>query len=120
MSVEPHARVLGDYTTTRKNGVAVTRVTNAVATGVAPDPTLGNLTPDVTWSLAYLHVGLEGLNANRAALNAQSALGLLHGFVSDNVSVAMHAKEKANRLGVPGAGLVARRRGDHEVPLGLR
>ena len=98
VSVEPHARVLGTYTTTKKNGVDVTRLTSAVATGVAPDPTLGNLTPDVTWSLAYLHVGLEGLNANRAALSAQTALGLLHGFVSDNVSVAIHAKEKSRRV----------------------
>jgi minor extracellular serine protease Vpr len=97
VSIQPHARVLGTYTTTKKNGVAVSRVTNSVATGVAPDPTLGNLTPDVTWSVAYLHVGLEGLNANRAALNAQTALGLLHGFVSDNVSVAIHGKERANR-----------------------
>jgi PKD repeat protein len=100
VSIEPHARVLGTYTTTKKDGVAVTRLTDAVATGVAADPTLGNLTPDVTWSLAYLHVGLEGWNANRAALSAQSALGLLHDFVSDNVSVAMHAREKANRTAV--------------------
>jgi subtilisin family serine protease len=97
VSVEPHARVLGTYTTTRKNGVDVTRLTNAVATGVAPDPTLGNPTPDVSWSAAYLHVGLEGLNANRAALNAQTALGLLHGFVSDSVSVALHGNEKPGR-----------------------
>ena len=74
----------------------------------------------MTWSLAYLHVGLEGLNANRAALNAQTALGLLHGFVSDNVSVAIYAKEKSRTRRLPGAGLVGERRGDHQVPLGLR
>jgi hypothetical protein len=92
--VEPHARVLGSYTTTKKNGADVTRLTNAVATGVAPDPTLGQLTPRVSWSAAYLHVGLEGLNSNRAQLDVQTALGLLHGFVSDAVSVALNGKEK--------------------------
>jgi uncharacterized membrane protein len=65
---------------------------------VAPDPTLATPTPRVTWSVAYLHVGLEGLNANRAALTAQSALGLLHGFVSDSVSVALHGRERGNRV----------------------
>jgi minor extracellular serine protease Vpr len=98
VSIEPHARVLGTYTTTRKNGADVARLTNAVATGVAPDPTLATPTPRVTWSVAYLHVGLEGLNANRAALTAQSALGLLHGFVSDSVSVALHGRERGNRV----------------------
>jgi hypothetical protein len=98
VQVEPVARVLGTYTTTKKNGVDVTRLTDAVATGVAPDPTLGDLTPNVTWSAAYLHVGLEGLNANRAALTAQSALGMLHDFVSDSVSVSLDRKPKAGKV----------------------
>jgi hypothetical protein len=90
--------VLGTYTTTKKDGASVSRLTNAVATGVAGDPTLGTPTPRVTWNAAYLHVGLEGLNANRAALSAQTALGLLHDFVSDTVTVALHGKEKRGRV----------------------
>jgi PKD domain len=92
--VEAHARVLGTYTTTKKNGTDVTRLTSAVATGVAPDPTLGRLTPRVSWTAAYLHVGLEGLNANRAQLNVQTALGLVHDFVSDSVSVTLKGNSK--------------------------
>jgi subtilisin family serine protease len=87
--VEPHARVLGSYTTTKKDGVAVSRLTNSVATGVAADPTLSQLEPLVTWNSALLHVGLEGLNPNRGDLSPQTALGLLHDFVADSVSVAV-------------------------------
>jgi hypothetical protein len=87
--LEPHARVLGSYTTTTKDGVAASRLTNAVSTGVAGDPTLEQLEPLVTWNAALLHVGLEGLNANRSQLSPQTALGLLHDFVSDSVSVAV-------------------------------
>ena len=44
-SVAQHARVLGRYTTTKLDGAAVPRLTDAVATGVAPDPTLAQLDP---------------------------------------------------------------------------
>ena len=96
--VEPHARVLGSYTTTTKDGVAASRLTNGVSTGVAGDPTLENLEPLVTWNAALLHVGLEGLNANRGQLTPQSALGLLHDFVADEVSVALTHKVTAGRV----------------------
>ena len=96
--VEPHARVLGSYTTTKKDGVAVSRLTNGVATGVAADPTLSQLEPLVTWNAALLHVGLEGLNPNRGELSAQTALGLLHDFVSDSVSVSVTHKVTAGRV----------------------
>jgi hypothetical protein len=39
--------------------------------------TLAQLDPLVTWNAALMHVGLEGLNANRGELSAQSALGSL-------------------------------------------
>jgi hypothetical protein len=97
-TVSPHARVLGSYTTTKKDGVAVSRLTNSVATGVAGDPTLSQLEPLVTWNAALLHVGLEGLNANRGELSLQSALGLLHDFVADSVSVAVTHKVTADRV----------------------
>ena len=96
--VQPHARVLGSYTTTKKDGVAVSRLTNGVATGVAADPTLSQLEPLVTWNAALLHVGLEGLNPNRGDLSAQTALGLLHDFVSDSVSVSVTHKVTAGRV----------------------
>lgn len=96
--VEPHARVLGQYTTTKKDGVAVSRLTNGAAIGVAGDPTLGQLDPLVTWDAAFIHVGLEGLNANRGALSAQSALGLLLDFVTDNVTVAVSHRVRADRV----------------------
>ena len=96
--VEPHARVLGSYTTTTKDGVAASRLTNGVSTAVAGDPTLENLEPLVTWNAALLHVGLEGLNANRGQLSPQSALGLLHDFVADEVSVAVTHKVTAGRV----------------------
>ena len=98
LQVEPHARVLGSYTTTTKDGVAASRLTNGVSTGVAGDPTLENLEPLVTWNAALLHVGLEGLNANRGQLTPQSALGLLHDFVADEVSVALTHKVTAGRV----------------------
>ena len=99
VQVEPHARVLGHYTVTRKDGTAVTtRLTDGVSTGVAGDPTLENLEPLVTWNAAYLHVGLEGLNSNRGQLTAQSALGLLHDFVADSVSVSVTHKVTADRV----------------------
>ena len=97
--VEPHARVLGSYITTKKDGVAVSRLTNSVATGVAGDPTLSQLEPLVTWNSALLHVGLEGLNPNRGDLSPQTALGLLHDFVADSVSVAVtHRKETSKSV----------------------
>ena len=96
--VEPHARVLGRYTTTKKDGTAVPRVTESVATGVAGDPTLGRLDPLVTWNAALLHVGLEGLNANRGELSSQSALELLYDFVTDSVSAAVTHKVHAARV----------------------
>ncbi|HEX7222779.1 MAG TPA: S8 family serine peptidase, partial [Candidatus Limnocylindrales bacterium] len=96
--VEPHTRVLGSYTTTKKDGVAVSRLTNSVATGVAGDPTLSQLEPLVTWNSALLHVGLEGLNANRGQLSLQTALGRLHDFVADRVSVSVRHKVTADRV----------------------
>ena len=96
--VEPHARVLGRYTTTKKDGTAVSRLTDGVAIGVAGDPTLGQLDPLVTWNAALLHVGLEGLNTNRGELSPQTALALLHDFVSDNVSVAVSHRVRADRV----------------------
>ena len=95
---EPHARVLGSYTTTKKDGVAVSRLTNGVSTGIAADPTLSQLEPLVTWNAALLHVGLEGLNPNRGELSPQTALGLLHDFVADSVSVAVTHKVTADRV----------------------
>ena len=97
-SVSTHARVLGSYTTTTKDAVAVSRLTNSVATGVAPDPTLEQLDPTVNWGAALLHVGAEGLNSNRAQLNLQTALGLLHDFVADRVSVAVTHKVRSSRV----------------------
>ena len=98
VQVAPHARVLGRYTVTRKDGTAVSRITDGVSTGVAADPTLENLEPLVTWNAAYLHVGLEGLNPNRGQLSPQSALGLLHDFVADSVSVSVRHKVTADRV----------------------
>jgi hypothetical protein len=95
--VEPHARVLGRFTTTKKDGVAVSRLTDGVATGVAPDPTLENLDPNLLWTAAYVHVGLEGLNANRGELTPQAALGSLHDFLTDSVSVSATHKVTADR-----------------------
>jgi subtilisin family serine protease len=97
-SVEPHARVLGRYTATRIAGAAAPRLTDGVATGVAGDPTLTQLDPLVPWNAALLHVGLEGLNDNRGQLSAQTALGLLHDFVSDSVSVSVAHKVTADRV----------------------
>ena len=97
-SVEQHARVLGRYTMTNLNGAAVSRLTDGVATGVAPDPTLEQLDPQVSWGAALLHVGAEGLNPNRGDLGIQSALGLLHDFVADSVSVAVTHKVRATRV----------------------
>ncbi|HXH33864.1 MAG TPA: hypothetical protein VNJ54_05560 [Plantibacter sp.] len=48
-TVADHARVLGRYTTTKKDGTAVSPSTDGVATGVAPDPTLSRLVPRVKW-----------------------------------------------------------------------
>ena len=96
--VEPHARVLGSYTTTKKDGVPVSRLQNSVVTGVAGDPSLSQLDPLVGWNAALLHVGLEGLNPNRGELAPQTALGLLHDFVADSVSVAVTHKVTADRV----------------------
>ena len=96
-TVSANARVLGRYTTTKKDGTAVSRVTDGVSTGVAADPTLENLEPLVGWNAAYLHVGLEGLNANRGQLSPQAALGLLHDFVADSVSVAVTHRKTTSK-----------------------
>lgn len=97
-SVAQHARVLGRYTTTKLDGAAVPRLTDAVATGVAPDPTLAQPEPQVSWAAALLHVGAEGLNPNRGDLSLQSALGLLHDFVADRVSVKLRHTARASRV----------------------
>ena len=76
----------------------MSRVTENVATGVAPDPTLAQLDPRVKWGAALVHVGLEGLNANRGELSPQSALGLMYDFVADSVSVSMTHKVTADRV----------------------
>ena len=65
------------------------RLTDGVATGVTPDATLERPVPRVNWTAALLHVGAEGLNANRGELSPQTAIGLLHDFVADRVSVAV-------------------------------
>ncbi|MCI0415120.1 S8 family serine peptidase [bacterium] len=88
-NIAPHARVLGNYQTTTRNGIDALREESGVATGVAPDLTLENETPKVNWSAALLHVGLEGLNSNLGDLTAPQALGLLLDFVNDDVSVAL-------------------------------
>jgi subtilisin family serine protease len=97
-SISKHARILGEYTTTKANGSAVDRLTDAVATGVAPDPTLAVRDPRVSWTSALLHVGIEGLNANRGSLTPAAALGALHDFVSDSVSVAVTHKVRGDRV----------------------
>jgi hypothetical protein len=99
VQVEPHARVLGSYTTTKKDNVTVSRLTNGIATGVAADPTLSQLEPLVSWNEALLHVGLEGLNPNRDELSPQTGLGLLYDFVADSVSVAV-THRKTNSKGI--------------------
>ena len=96
--VLPHLRALGRYTTTKKDGTVVSRVTENVATGVAPDPTLAQLDPRVKWGAALVHVGLEGLNANRGELSPQSALRLMYDFVADSVSVSVTHKVTADRV----------------------
>jgi Subtilase family/PKD domain len=95
--VAPHGRVLGSYTTTKKDNVTVSRLTNGVATGVAGDPTLSQLEPLVSWNAALLHVGLEGLNPTRGELTPQTALGLLHDFVADSVSVAVTHRKTTSK-----------------------
>jgi hypothetical protein len=95
---EKHARVLGRYTTTKKDGVAAPRVSDGVAIGVAGDSTLSQLDPLVTWNAALIHVGLEGLNANRGELSAQGALKLLHDFVTDSVSASVSHRVRADRV----------------------
>jgi hypothetical protein len=96
--VQPHARVLGRYTTTKKDGTTVSRLTDGASIGVAGDPTVEQLDPFVTWNAALLHVGLEGLNANRGELSAQSGLGLLLDFVTDNVSASVTHRVRADRV----------------------
>ena len=38
-NISPHSRVLGNYITTTKNGVAAPRTSSSIASGVAADPT---------------------------------------------------------------------------------
>ena len=118
--VEPHARVLGSYTTTKKDGVAASRLTNGVSTGVAADPTLENVEPLVTWNAALLHVGLEGLNPNRGDLSRA---------VGARAPARLRRRQRLGRGHAQGdrrpgrvrrAGVVGTRGGDHDLPLGLR
>jgi minor extracellular serine protease Vpr len=95
---EQHGRVLGSYTTTKKDGIAAPRTVNGVAIGVAGDPTLGRLDPLVTWNATLIHVGLEGLNTNRGELTSQAALRLLYDFVADSVSVSVTHRVRADRV----------------------
>jgi hypothetical protein len=96
-SIAAHGRVLGSYTTTKLNGTSVSRLTNGVATAVAPDPTLAAPEPRVSWTAALLHVGIEGLNGNRGELTPTTAFRALHDFVSDDVSVAVTHRVRADR-----------------------
>jgi minor extracellular serine protease Vpr len=98
VSIGEHARVLGRYVSTKANDSAVSRLTDAVATGVAPDPTLAEREPRVSWTAALLHVGAEGINANLGNLSSADALGLLHDFVTDAVSVAVTTKVRSGRV----------------------
>jgi minor extracellular serine protease Vpr len=95
---EQYGRVLGSYTTTRKDGTPAPRTVNGVAIGVAGDPTLSRLDPLVTWNAALIHVGLEGLNTNRGELTSQAALRLLYDFVADSVSVSVTHRVRADRV----------------------
>jgi hypothetical protein len=97
-AVSEHARVLGRYTVTKLDGTAIARLTDAAAIGVAPDPTLVQPDPQVKWTSAVLHVGAEGLNANRGELSLQTALGQLHDFVADRVSVSLRHKARGRRV----------------------
>jgi Subtilase family/PKD domain/PA domain len=97
-AVSQHARVLGRYTVTKLDNTAIARLTDAAAIGVAPDPTLMQPEPQVNWTAAILHVGAEGLNANRGELSLQSALGQLHDFVADRVSVSLSHKARGHRV----------------------
>ena len=65
---------------------------------MAPDPTLAQPEPQVSWAAALLRVGAEGLNPNRGDLSLQSALGLLHDFVADRVSVKLRHTARASRV----------------------
>ena len=98
VSIAKHARVLGSYVTTKADGSAVSRLTDGVATGVAPDATLATREPRVSWTAALLHVGIEGINSNRGELTPASALGRLHDFVTDSVSVTVTHKVRGNRV----------------------
>jgi PKD domain len=97
-SIGKHARVLGRYVTTKADGSSASRLTDAVATGVAPDATLAQREPHVSWAAALLHVGAEGLNSNLGSLGAADAVGLLHDFVADSVSVAVTRKVRGHRV----------------------
>jgi hypothetical protein len=98
VSIGEHARVLGRYVSTKANDSAVSRLTDAVATGVAPDSTLAEREPRVSWTAALLHVGAEGINANLGNLSSADALGLLHDFVTDAVSVAVTTRVRSGRV----------------------
>lgn len=52
----------------------------------------------MSWTGALLHVGIEGLNANKADLGPATALGALHDFVSDSVSVSATHKVRGDRV----------------------
>lgn len=97
-SIAAHVRVLGEYGTTARNGEQVSRVTDAVATGVAADPTLAARDPKVTWAAALFHLGVEGMNGNRGELTPTTALLALHDFVADSVSVAVTHRVRSDRV----------------------
>jgi hypothetical protein len=118
VSIGEHARVLGRYVSTKANDSAVSRLTDAVATGVAPDPTLAEREPRVSWTAALLHVGAEGINSNLGNLSSADALGLLHDFVTDAVSVAVANKVRGGR--VEFVARVEPWRPDLRVAMGLR
>lgn len=95
--IAPHARVLGTYTTTERSGVAMPRLQDAVATGVAPDLTLERLTRLVPWSAAVLHVGIEGVRQG-GGLSGTAALGRLYDFVNDVVTVQIAQARKGTTV----------------------
>jgi len=86
-AIGPHARVLGSYVTTRRNGIDVPRAENAAATGVAPDTTLERRSRLVPWTAAVLHVGIEGVNEGQGRLSRAATLGRLYDFANDTVTV---------------------------------
>lgn len=89
-NIAPHARVLGNYTTTTIDGTPITPSSTAVSTGVAPDLTLEHPEATVNWYAAILHVGAEGVNSNLGAdLTSVDVLNYLLSFLHDDVSLTV-------------------------------